>query len=158
VFATCCSTSFHYTQVFEPYLGIANPYPTRAYSPLWSCPANPSALTTIPSGAYHNDARLSYIVNASMAAQPTPKVSQVVNPHKKVLYAEFDMSLGATMISYYFITQPPSLGQGRGFIGHNGGMNVLFADYHVEWMPGTKGPIGPYYPGIAQDYWAWSTP
>lgn len=153
VIATCCSDSFHYTHVFESYLGVANPYPTRAYSGVWDCPSNPSRRVT--GQTYRNDAGLSYIQNnllvfTTSGTNLPPRTFQVQSPSKKVFYSEFRQPGSATALGPDYVCPPPA--QGWGFIGHNQGMNLLFCDYHVEWVATTH-PALTYNVANSRSYW-----
>jgi prepilin-type N-terminal cleavage/methylation domain-containing protein/prepilin-type processing-associated H-X9-DG protein len=150
-YAICCSTSFHYSHVIEPYLGITTTALTRALSPIWSCPSNPAQPAT-PSG--FNDAALSYLLNKCFPDYPSTKTRDVSNPYRKILYAELNWKLqtGTAVYPYNFM-QPPPPGNAFGFYGHNGGMNALFCDYHVEYLHSKHPAIGPWSNPNQTAYW-----
>lgn len=154
------------THMIDPYLGITRPVFGRAHSHVWNCPANSVALEISSMGPpipYYSEGKMSYRPNTTMAfavMNDGLKATQVVSPERKVLYVEVarSMSDGFLMLNANMISQPP--GQGRGFIGHNSGMNVMFADFHVERASGTAqgSPIGPYFAGIGKQWDPYTAP
>ena len=137
--------------LLEPYLGIKNPYSTHAYSPVWDCPSNPSTQVA-PND--RDGGLLSYTCNSDLwYYNPGLKRSTVLNPERKFLMIEHDLRFYTPRCTPNLLMQPPT-GNGCGSLGHRGGMNVLFCDYHVEWLPGTHPGVGAW--NLSGIYAHWS--
>lgn len=144
----------YWTWVLDPYLTKKAPVLTSCVrSPVWNCPSNPSSQGGCASGMTYSGSP-SYEVNRGMKdiqvghSQP-PHVSEILVPHSKVMFAEYNWKIGgtATAISYFYAN--PNL---YGYVGHAGGMNILFCDNHVEWVPA----LSPVLAGTSlasQRYW-----
>jgi len=139
-FACLPSGTCYWAWILDPYLtGRATVPSSLVYSPVWSCPKNP--MFQLSGGAY-SSGNMSYGMNKDWWDLFAPLATSIVRPSKKVLFAEKD--LGGT-VSYHYII--PTL---DGWFGHNNGQNVLFCDYHVEWLPVTS----PCFNGTSSSgYW-----
>lgn len=124
-------------------------YGATVHSQVWNCPSNPSI--PAPGGGF-DGGHLSYIGNRYLFDSPThpPKIGNIVQPSRKILLCEYnckqeyDLGSGAASL-VAFITLHPSTNN-RGYFGHNRGMNLLFADHHVEWFPVTHLAFQPTIP------------
>ncbi|NUN92183.1 MAG: DUF1559 domain-containing protein [Verrucomicrobiae bacterium] len=144
----------YWHHLIEPYLGVQKPVSGNAYSAAWDCPSNPShrrGAAPVNDSPVSPPARgtglLSYILNGGAYDNGDARLaSHVVRPEKKILLAEFNWlkywqeeNTTAQTATYYFLMLPsPSVPFARadGFLGHRGGMNLLFCDAHVAWLSG----------------------
>lgn len=132
-FACLPSGTCYWKWVLDPYLTRRPTVPTSlVYSPLWSCPKNPA----VPlSGGGYASGNLSYEANKDWwdyyLMGRTPLASSINRPYTKVLFAE--KTISGSIVSYHYIISTL-----YGWFGHNSGQNVLFCDYHVEWLPVTS--------------------
>ncbi|MBI4024961.1 MAG: type II secretion system protein [Verrucomicrobia bacterium] len=108
--------------------------PDYVVSKVWNCPKNPSQET---SPGQFSIAYLSYPISESPAmyvqslSYADIKVGTCRTPSKRVLAVEFDWVAGDPRFYFRYGWASGSLA----YYGHNNGMNVLWADYHVEWVP-----------------------
>jgi prepilin-type N-terminal cleavage/methylation domain-containing protein/prepilin-type processing-associated H-X9-DG protein len=132
--------------LLEPYLGVQTPQATRAFSPLWDCPMNPSLIETPPSS--RSDANLSYRLNKDLSYSNPVMLSHVKNPSAKFMLVEAVKEYTATYVTY------TGLALSDGFyVGHRVGMNVLWCDFHVERISETHPGVLIPYAAAGQQYW-----
>jgi len=87
------------------------------YSPVWKCPSHPTSGT-----GYGLNVNLLYDV----------RFASIHPPGRVIYYAEENN--GGITITYYYV-QDNDMAHLYGYYGHFDGMNVLFSDIHVEWIP-----------------------
>jgi prepilin-type N-terminal cleavage/methylation domain-containing protein/prepilin-type processing-associated H-X9-DG protein len=105
-----------------------------------SCPANPAVEVPAGSGIY-SAGYPSYNINRAMVDPtfnpPLPRAASIVRPSQKVLFVEYagqrvyDSGQGSGAWVHHVLAMPSV----RGWAGHANGMNVLFCDHHIEWVP-----------------------
>jgi prepilin-type N-terminal cleavage/methylation domain-containing protein/prepilin-type processing-associated H-X9-DG protein len=118
-------------------------YSAVVYSPTWNCPKNPSRVVASGgwSSGYPSYIMNSYINNTNDTIWPI--MNNIRNPSQKVILIEFDWSQDAGGGSSTALN--PAYWPDRGYFGHNGGMNVLLCDRHVERWPQTH----PAFSGVS---------
>jgi prepilin-type N-terminal cleavage/methylation domain-containing protein/prepilin-type processing-associated H-X9-DG protein len=136
--------------LLEPYLGIRNVWVNGAKSPVWDCPSHPSPIGVPPD--VRDGGAVSYNCNNNLwYDNPGLRRSAILNPWRKLMLIEHDIQFYTPGCTPNAFMQPP--GTGWGWLGHNKGMNVLFCDYHVEWLPGTHPGVGAWNLQGIYDYW-----
>ena len=137
---------------FDRYL-VARPagaQPSCLKSPIWNCPSNPSLVTTgCGPGVWWSGGLPCYGMNRAWWDFRT-FYHDIMNPATKVLFAESNWKLAGTgTVTSYFYANPANYG----FVGHVRGMNVLFCDHHIEWVPASS-PILAGTSAAAVKYWS----
>lgn len=101
-------------------------------SPVWICPKHPE------------DGKKCYGLNRSLyqaSGNQTPTLGRIRRASQKVCFAETVGAGGGLTVAYSSIDAPPG---GIGYYGHGSGMNVLFCDVHVEWLPSSHPVLNAY--------------
>jgi prepilin-type processing-associated H-X9-DG protein len=141
--------SFHWYWLIDPYLG-SKPYPSGATCAVWDCPSNPSLLYLPPN--IREGTRVSYTSACNMNYWYHPKVHEVNRPTQKFLMVELYVTgpgWGTCADFWPFTTA----GGGFGFFGHRNGGNVLFCDYHIEWLSYSHPAMGVWSAQASWDHW-----
>ncbi len=132
------SGSTRWPWMLDPYLTGKPKTMLNVSSPIWNCPKHLS-LEISPGSKTYNQDRLSYslaqLMNGQLPTVPVPYASSIVHPAQKVLMVELktDSPTSGGEVSYSYATPAQ-----YGWVGHRGGENILFCDYHVEWTPATS--------------------
>lgn len=145
------NNSSYWQWVFDRYL-VARPIGAQfscLKSPVWNCPSNPSNLAAgCGSGSWWSGGYPCYGLNRAWFDFRT-FYRDIANPATKVLFAESDWKLAGTgTVTSYFYANPALYG----YVGHLNGMNILFCDHHIEWVPAAS-PILAGTSAAAQKYW-----
>jgi prepilin-type N-terminal cleavage/methylation domain-containing protein/prepilin-type processing-associated H-X9-DG protein len=121
------------------------------YSPVWNCPKNPSRQVVSTPRPGWSGGYMAYNINRALYDQ-NAVLGGIRHAERKVYFAEtdwhvwFDAGGGSATVTSYAYIGP------NGFYGHFGGMNLLFCDLHVEWVPRSS-PILAGTSAASSKYW-----
>jgi len=138
---------------------------SEMYSRVYDCPSNTNPLPNQPpyNGGYPEyNATFEFWLSTS-----APTIRNFRSPFRKILMFEYaakqELELGAGSAALMFSYRLPPLGthglaMGRGSFCHNQGMNVLYADLHVEWLSVKHPAFGSDFIIAGSTYFAVDTP
>jgi prepilin-type N-terminal cleavage/methylation domain-containing protein/prepilin-type processing-associated H-X9-DG protein len=138
---------------------------SEMYSRVDDCPSNPNPYSNQPpySGGYPE---YNGVAEFWLSTSPQPTIPSFRSPFRKILmfeYAakqEYDLSAGSASLMNYHRLPPVHafVTPGRGWFGHNQGMNVLFADLPVEWLSVKHPAFGTDWWNVGPAYFSVDTP
>ena len=119
-------------------------------APVWTmvktyqCPSNDLKETAFAGKSYSYGLNFRVSYNYDWSKGPRPKFTAVKNPAKKALLVDAvsAQNVWALCTNTFFDKAAPEIGAGNMSVRHDGGLNILFFDGHVEYRKKDKVPTG----------------